>query len=154
MSEEIHADNPAPAHDVPQTQGVGRRGLLKVALAVSSTAIISGLTETTAGASVMEQSKGSVQLGHNGIKPGTLLKVVNVSGIRAGVLTQAKPDQPVSTARKAFVSGDAYADAGYWFFFHEADGLLAAARVFTAKSSGKQVGYAVMGQRTAAGPHP
>lgn len=155
MLDELPIDTPETNDTSAATehQGLGRRGLLKAALAASTAAMISGLTESSADAAGMDPAGVGTPLGPNAIKPGTLLKVLSVSGVRAGVLTQAKAGQPVSTARKAFTSDDAYADAGYWFFFHEANnGLLAAVRVFTAKSSGKQVGYAVMGQRTVNGP--
>lgn len=135
-----------------QQRGLRRRGVLKAALAASTTALATGLAVSSAHAASGETTAGNAVTGPTAIRPGVLLKVLDVSGVRAGVLTEAKPRQPVSAERKAFATGDAYADPGYWFFFHEAGGSLAAARVFTAKNSGKQVGYAVMGQRTATGP--
>ena len=155
MSDKLPIDTPETNETSGATdhQGLlGRRDLLKAALAASTTALATGLSVSSAHATSGETSADNAVAGPTAIRPGILLKVLDVSGVRAGVLTQAKPGQPVSAARKLFTSSDAYADAGYWFFFHEADGLLAAVRVFTAKSSGKQVGYAVMGQRTVTGP--
>ena len=140
------------ARAATEHRGLGGRGVLKASLAASTTALATGLAASSAHAASRETSAGNAVSGPTAIRPGVLLKVLDVSGVRAGVLTEAKPGQPVSAARKAFATGDAYADPGYWFFFHEANGLLAAVRVFTAKNSGKQVGNAVMGQRTAMGP--
>lgn len=147
MLDELPIDTPETNDTSAATehQGLGRRGLLKAALAASTSALATGLAVPSAHAASGETSAGNAVTGPTAIRPGILLKVLDVSGVRAGVLTEAKPGQPVSAARKAFATGDAYADPGYWFFFYEAGGLLAAARVFTTKNSGKQVGNAVMG---------
>lgn len=127
-----------------------RRGLIKSALACSAAAVIPALlskpSEAEAGVAVPRHLRDS-----RPIRPGTFLKVRSATGVRAGSLTQAAPGQSVISSRKSFDTSQAYADAGYWFFFYELDGLLAAVRLFTTRSSGKQVCYSLMGQRVGEG---
>jgi hypothetical protein len=84
--------------------------------------------------------------------PGTLLKVVAASGVRAGSLTNTGGNEPVTTARKPFATVDAYADPGYCYFFYVSTDLVAAARIFTARTGGKKVAFALLGNRSKTGP--
>jgi hypothetical protein len=79
---------------------------------------------------------------------GTLLKVLNATGVRSGVLTNDPGTGPVADTRESFATNEAYADAGYWFFFYEANGLVVAARIFTTRNSGKRVTFTSVGQRS------
>lgn len=129
-------------------KGMKRRSFLKGV--ASSAAMIPLLGVESVNADVTQNSSEAKTPAFLG--PGTLLKVLTASGVRAGSLTNTAGNEPVTTARKPFATIDAYADPGYWFFFYESSDLVAAARIFTARSSGKKVAFSVLGQRSKTGP--
>lgn len=129
--------------DISESEGLKRRSFLK---GVASSAVLLpllGAESVHADATAFSPSAKSPAF----LGPGTLLKVLTASGVRAGSLTNTVGTEPVTTARKPFTTNDAYADPGYWFFFHESTDLVIAARIFTTRKSGKKVAFAMMGQR-------
>ena len=130
------------------SEGLKRRSFLKGV--ASSAALIPLLGVESVNADVTQFSASAKTPAFLG--PGTLLKVLAASGVRAGSLTNTAGNELVTTARKPFAPSDAYADPGYWYFFYERTDLVAAARIFTTRTSGKKVSYAVLGQRSKTGP--
>ena len=131
-----------------ESKGLKRRSFLKGV--ASSAAIIPLLGGGSVNADVIENSPRAKMPSFLG--PGTLLKVLTASGVRAGSLTNTAGNEPVTTARKPFATNEAYADPGYWFFFYESSELVVAARIFTTRKSGKKVAFTVLGQRSKTGP--
>ena len=134
--------------DNSESKGLKRRSFLKGV--ASSAALIPLLGVESVNADVTQSSQVVTTPAFLG--PGTLLKVLAATGVRAGSLTNTAGNEPVTTARKPFATNDAYADPGYWFFFYESSDLVAAARIFTTRTSGKKVAFSVLGQRTKTGP--
>ena len=75
------------------------------------------------------------------MKRGSLLRVKNATGVRAGALVQTSENEAISRARQAFATIDAYEDPGYWYIFYQVGGLVATVRILNTKSSGKDVGF-------------
>ena len=120
-----------------------RRSILKGAIAATVTTFMSGFVSRDA----MADSNP------NQLKPGVLLQVLSSTGVRAGVLTQTSgTNEPITMARKAFATKNAYDDPGYWFFFYQKDGLVGAVRILKTKHSKTEVGYTSLGHSTTSGP--
>ena len=134
--------------DNSESKGLKRRSFLKGV--ASSAVLIPLLGVESANADVTQSSQTVTTPAFLG--PGTLLKVLAASGVRAGSLTNTAGNELVTTARKPFATSDAYADPGFWYFFYEHTDLVAAARIFTTRTSGKKVAFAVLGQRSKTGP--
>jgi hypothetical protein len=139
--------------DKPDLEGSERRGFLRRGFlkGVASTAALIPLLGVERVHADMVETASTAKL-PSFLGPGTLLKVLTASGVRAGSLTNPGGNVPVTTSRQAFAMNDAYADPGYWFFFYESPDLVAAARIFTTRTSGKKVAISLLGHRTKTGP--
>ena len=85
------------------------------------------------------------------MKRGSLLRVKNATGVRAGALAQTSENEAISRALQAFATIDAYEDPGYWYIFYQVGGLVATVRILNTKSSGKDVGFLLLGHSTSLG---